>query len=166
MSDKHSRHSTLRERIVEHRFVADTLQYLWKHDIFDIEVLRPEFDGHGYDLVMTRGSIVRHIQLKTGKAKKPDKVLAGMSLMAKASACLIWIGVDDELNLKRFFWLGGMPGAAIPSLEGFDIARRRTPNTGGIRPERTAHRVIPKTAFQETTGLDDVLTRLFGKLSP
>lgn len=45
MSDKHSRHSTLRERIVEHRFVADALQHLWKRDIFDVEVLRPEFDA-------------------------------------------------------------------------------------------------------------------------
>lgn len=166
MSDKHSRHSTLRERIVEHRFVADALQHLWKRDIFDVEVLRPEFDAHGYDLVMTRGSVVRHIQLKTGKDKRPDKVLAGLSLMTKASGCLIWIGVDDELNLRRFFWFGGAPGAAMPSLEAFDVARRRTPNTSGIRPERTAHRVIPKTAFQEAAGLEDVLTRLFGDLAP
>jgi len=31
-----------------------------------VEVLRSEFDAHGYHLVMARGPIVRHIQFKTG----------------------------------------------------------------------------------------------------
>lgn len=166
MSDKHSRHSTLRERIVEHRFVADVLQYLWTRDIFDVEVLRPEFDGHGYDLVMTRSGVVRHIQLKTGKDKRPDNVQAGISLVTRPSGCLIWIEVDDHLNLKRYFWFGGPPGEPLPPFDDFGVARRPTRNKLGERPERSAHRIIPKTAFQEATGLEDVLTRLFGALSP
>lgn len=166
MSDKHSRHSTLRERIVEHRFVADALQHLWKRDIFDVEILRPEFDGHGYDLVMTRGDIVRHIQLKTGKDKRPNNVQAGVSLMGRPSGCLIWIEIDDDLNLKRYFWFGGRPGEPLPSFAEFSLARRPTHNKQGERPERAAHRVIPKTLFKEAAGLDDVLTRLFGNLSP
>jgi hypothetical protein len=32
----------------------------------NVEVLRSEFDAHGYDLVLARGHTVRHIQLKTG----------------------------------------------------------------------------------------------------
>ncbi len=31
-----------------------------------VEVLRSEFDAHGYHLVMARGPFVRHIQFKTG----------------------------------------------------------------------------------------------------
>ena len=38
--------------------------------VIDVEVLRSEFDAYGYDLVMTRGHIVRHIQLKTGSQRR------------------------------------------------------------------------------------------------
>ena len=47
-------HSTLRERIVEHVFVGDALRALWRLGGHDVEVLRSEFDAHGYDLVMAR----------------------------------------------------------------------------------------------------------------
>jgi hypothetical protein len=56
----------LRERIVEHTFVGDALRVFWRRGILDVEVLRSEFDAHGYDVVMVRGDIVRHIQFKTG----------------------------------------------------------------------------------------------------
>jgi len=68
----HSTHSTLRERIVEHVFVGEALRTLWRRGIVDVEVLRPEFDAHGYDLVIARGDIIRHIQLKTGTPKKTE----------------------------------------------------------------------------------------------
>lgn len=61
----HYAHSTLRERIVEHVFVGDALRALWKRGVTDIEVLRSEFDAGGYDLVMTHGRTVRHIQFKS-----------------------------------------------------------------------------------------------------
>ena len=67
MPEKDSIYSTLRERIVEHAFVGDALRLLWRSSVVDVEVLRTEFDAHGYDLVMTRGRIVRHIQFKTWK---------------------------------------------------------------------------------------------------
>jgi hypothetical protein len=61
-------HSTLRERIVEHVFIGDVLRTLWRHGVTDVEILRPEFDAYGYDVVMSRGAIVRHLQLKTQAA--------------------------------------------------------------------------------------------------
>jgi hypothetical protein len=83
MVDVHTHHSVLRERIIEHAFVGDALRLLWRRGIANVEVLRPEFDVHGYDLVMTRGRLVRHIQLKTGKAKKPGKVSLPLALGEK-----------------------------------------------------------------------------------
>ena len=56
--DRHFVYSTLRERIVEHVFVGDVLRTLWKRDVTDVEILRPEFDAHGYDVVMSRGDEV------------------------------------------------------------------------------------------------------------
>ncbi|MFP5277377.1 MAG: hypothetical protein ACLGPM_09685 [Acidobacteriota bacterium] len=61
----HYIHSTLRERIVEHVFVGDALRRLWQRGVTYVEVLRSEFDAGGYDLVMSHGKIVRHIQFKT-----------------------------------------------------------------------------------------------------
>ena len=63
--DRNFTHSTLRERIVEHVFVGDVLRTLWRRGVTDVEILRPEFDAHGYDVVMSRGPVVRHVQLKT-----------------------------------------------------------------------------------------------------
>jgi hypothetical protein len=56
-------HSVLRERIVEHVFVGDVLRTLWRRGVTDVEILRPEFDAHGYDVVMSCGTVVRHVQL-------------------------------------------------------------------------------------------------------
>jgi hypothetical protein len=67
----HFYYSKLRESIVEHVFAGDALRAFWRQEVFNVEVLRSEFDAFGYDLVMTRGRIVRHVQFKTGTAKKP-----------------------------------------------------------------------------------------------
>jgi len=53
--DRDFTHSTLRERIVEHVFVGDVLRTLWRRGITDVEIVWPEFDAHGYDVVMSRG---------------------------------------------------------------------------------------------------------------
>jgi hypothetical protein len=52
--DRHFTRSTLRERIVEHVFVGDVLRTLWRRGVTDLEILRPEFDAHGYDAIMSR----------------------------------------------------------------------------------------------------------------
>jgi hypothetical protein len=46
--DRHFTHSTLREWIVEQVFIGDVLRTLWRRGISDVEILRPEFDAHGY----------------------------------------------------------------------------------------------------------------------
>lgn len=78
----HYLHSTLREKIVEHVFVGEALQRLWQRGITDVEVLRSEFDTGGYDLVMNRGRIVRHIQFKASLAGgKTTSINASLKLM-------------------------------------------------------------------------------------
>jgi len=69
--DRHLGHSTLPERIVEHVLVGDVLRTLWKRDVTDVEILRPEFDAHGYEVVMNRGPIVR-------------------------CSCVVWIGLNKD----------------------------------------------------------------------
>lgn len=57
--------------IAEHVLVGDVLRTLWKRDVTDVEILRPEFDAHGYDVVMNRGPIVRR-------------------------SCVVWIGLNKD----------------------------------------------------------------------
>jgi hypothetical protein len=161
----HSTHSTLRERIVEHVFVGEALRRLWKRGILDIEVLRSEFDAHGYDLVMVHGGTMRHIQFKTGTSSRPPDVSIARSLAAKPSGCVIWIRVTPDLDdLKPFFWFGGVPGQPLPSLDSFASPRRATHNKDDVRPERVNHCLVPKAKFERVDTLDEILVKLFGEL--
>ena len=164
MANKDSLHSTLRERIVEHVFVGELLRELWRRDVTDVQVLRPEFDAHGYDLVLNRGRVVRHVQFKTGKSKEPGNVSVSLGLGAVPSGCVIWIHIDDQLNLGPFYWFGGRSGKALPSMQGFKTPRRATHNKQGVRPERSNHRVVPKGRFTRIDNIGEVLARLFGEL--
>jgi hypothetical protein len=162
MDDRNSTHSMLRERIVEHMFVAEALRVLWRHDALDVEVLRSEFDAHGYDLVMARGQIVRHIQLKTGATQVPGDVSVSLTLADKPSACVIWIRVTAALDMGPFFWFGGAPGEPLPEIKQYPVPLRATHNKKGERPPRKNHRLIPKTEFTALQTIDDVLAKLFG----
>lgn len=162
--DIHSTHSTLRERIVEHTFVADALRALWRRKIVDVEVLRSEFDAHGYDLVMVRNQVVRHIQLKTGTAPKPDKVSVPLALANKPAGCVLWIHVNDALDMGPFFWFGGAPTEPLPNIEPLEVPLRATHNSQGTKPPRVNHRLVPKSAFLELKTIEAVLEKLFGDL--
>ncbi len=159
----HHLHSSLREKIVEHVFVGEALRALWRRGVFDVEVLRAEFDAHGYDLVLGRGRIVRHIQFKTGIRDKPGRVSIPTALGDKPSGCVIWIQVDNALCMKRFWWFGGNPGEPSPSL-GERVARRIGRTAEGVRPVREGHRVLSGSAFRLIETLDEVLDTLFGSL--
>jgi hypothetical protein len=159
-------YSTLRERIVEHVFVGDALRELWRKGVHDVEVLRSEFDAHGYDLVMSRGKIVRHIQFKTGTQKRPTTVSLSRALVEKPSGCVIWIKLGPELEMGPYYWLGGPPGEPLSSITHYPNSRRVTPNKTGVRPVRKNHFDVPGSAFVARTTLGEILESLFGELSP
>jgi hypothetical protein len=158
----HFQHSTSREKIVEHVFIGDVLRALWLQDVWDVEVLRSEFDAHGYDIVMARGRIVRHIQFKTGTSRKPGDVSVALALADKPSGCVIWIRIVADLQLGPFFWFGGKPGEPLPPIAHYPNPLRPTRNKEGKRPVRQNHRKVPASAFRELPSLPDVIAALFG----
>jgi hypothetical protein len=163
-SASHYRHANLRERIVEHVFVGEALRELWQLDVTDVEVLRSEFDAHGYDLVMCRGAIVRHIQFKASTKRKPPKVSVHRSLYYKPSGCVLWIKVTDELKMGPYYWLGGAPGEPLPP-PGVDFrATKGRRNKEGKRQNRPNHVDVPGSNLQSIENLSEVLVRLFGPL--
>jgi hypothetical protein len=97
--------------------------------VADVEVLRPEFDAHGYDLVMARGPIVRHIQFKTGTSRKPVDVSVSQALAEKPSGCVIWIRVAADLDMGPFFSFGAAPGMPLPTIDGYPNPLRATHNS-------------------------------------
>lgn len=160
--ERHFTHSTLRERIVEHVFVGEVLRALWRRGITDVEILRPEFDAHGYDVVMSRGPIVRHVQLKTQAA---GKVSVGHALADKPSGCVVWIALNkDTLELGPYMWFGAAPGKPLPDISKYPNPKRATHNAEGVRPVRKNHHVLPPSAFTKLKALDDVVKQLFGSL--
>lgn len=160
----HSTHSTLRERIVEHVFIGEALRHLWRRGVTDVEVMRSEFDAFGYDLVMTRGVIQRHIQFKTGVGQKPVRVSVADALASKPSGCVIWISVTHDLDLRHYWWFGGSPGAPLPDMSEFGRPKRIGRRQEGVRPDRVNHRTAPAKRFERLDTLGDVLERLFGPL--
>jgi hypothetical protein len=161
--ETHYRQSTLRERIVEHVFIGDALRSLWRLKITDVELLRSEFDAHGYDLVMARGQLVRHIQFKTGTSK-PRNVSVALALGEKPSGCVIFIQITPALETGPFYWFGGAPGQPLPSITDYPKPARTTPNRAGEYPERQNHRDLPASALERLETLESVLTKLFGPL--
>jgi hypothetical protein len=161
---RHFETSTLRERIVEHVFLGEALRTLWRRGVVDVEVLRSEFDAHGYDLVMARGDIVRHIQFKTGKSAKPGDVSISVALVGKPSGCVLWIRVSENLDMGPFFWFGSAPGNPLPPIESYPSPKRPTHNKDGDRPLRKNHRLIPSEEFRRLETLGAVLEALFGSL--
>jgi len=165
-AESHFNHSILRERIAEHVFVGDALRELWCLGVTDVEVLRSEFDAFGYDLVMARGAIVRHIQFKTGTQKRPSMVSLSRALAEKPSGCVIWIRLGPNLEMGPYFWFGSSPGQPLPPLADYRNSKRVTANQFGVRPIRKNHFDVPGKAFSPRETLREILHDLFGELRP
>jgi len=159
----HSKHSLLRELIVEHLFVGEALRRLWRVGVSDVEVLRSETDSFGYDLVMSRQDFVRHIQLKSSKVDgKADSQKISLTLAEKPSGCVIWILITEGLLFESFLWFGGKPGMPLPSIQEMVVAKHSKGDGVGKKNHRTKHREVKRREFEKLSSLDEVLNKLFG----
>ena len=61
---KHSKHSSYREKLIEHLFVGELLKLSWTTGDCELEVGKPEVDNSGYDVILEANRIIRHVQLK------------------------------------------------------------------------------------------------------
>lgn len=153
------------EKVLEHRFVAELSTHLWLDGCRDVEVLRSEVDAHGYDLVIEANGMMRHIQLKSMiRGGKKQHVTVNTRLSAKPAGCVIWFDYDPmTLELGPFRWFGGPPGAGLPDA-GTVVARHSKANSLGHKTERTGHRVVRKSRFQQVDNLAELIQVLFGNL--
>jgi hypothetical protein len=81
------------ENIMEHAFLSDVLQHCWFVRHHRVEVIRPDVDAGGYDLVLDANGRIRHVQLKSrwkgGRSKVGTQILS--RLRDHADPCVVSI---------------------------------------------------------------------------
>ena len=94
----HYLRSSYRESLVEHLFVGSLLKHFWNRDDYNVEVLNPQVDDAGYDLVIEHGGVIRHVQLKaTFKGAKTAHVNLNAHLAEKPSGCVVAVVLEEGL---------------------------------------------------------------------
>jgi hypothetical protein len=162
--ERHFNSSVHREKLVEHLFLGELLRHFWVTGAGNLDVLKPEVDRAGYDVVLEKDHIARHVQLKTSIKKSRDtSVSINTELASHPSGCVIWIVVNDKLEFQQFLWFGAAPGLSLPDLSKFKQARHTRANARGIKSERLNTKVIPKSGFRTVLGMREISEILFGK---
>lgn len=155
--------STLREKVLERIFLTELSRALLIGHRTPFEVLRSEFDAHGYDVIVESRGIVRHVQLKAtrigGKRRDVDINLA---LAEKPGGCVVWFMADPAtLAIGPFFWLGGEPGRPLPAPDGA-VTRHSRANAAGVKGERKGLRKVPIRRFARLERIEQVAEAMFG----
>jgi hypothetical protein len=160
----HSTDSSLREKAVEHLFLGTLMGRLWCRKVNDLEILKPEVDRRGYDVVLESNGFVRHIQLKARfRGSTTASVDVHVGLLSKPGGCVIWVEFDPEtMTLERYYWFGAEAGQPLPDL-GERVARHSKGDALGRKNERPSLRVVSKGRFKILGNMDDVIDALFGE---
>lgn len=163
----HSLLSSYREMLLEHLFAGDVMRHVWLSGVKRLEVLKPQVDDGGYDMVLEGNAIVRHVQLKaTFRGSKVARFNINTGLALKPSGCVIVLLFDREtLELGPFLWFGGPPGTPLPDLERYPVAKHTKGNAQGIKLARANHRVVPRARFESVASIPAIAEKLFGSLS-
>lgn len=163
----HSRHSSYREKMLEHRFVSEVLQAMWLQGEV-VDVLKAEVDGGGFDLVLQARGVMRHVQLKTVKAGgATSEWKVALRLADYPSGCVIVITIDpDTMAIGPFLWLGDEPGLPLPGISHHKVAKHTKGDGEGTKNERPNHRVIRKSQFASLPTIGAVIDTLFGGKGP
>jgi hypothetical protein len=164
IDERQFRSSSHREKVVEHVFLGELLRYLWVARIPGVQVLKPEVDASGYDLVLSLGKVIRHVQLKTsmhdGKAARQP---IHESLGEHLSGCVVWIRLNDDLTFDQFLWFGGKPGRPLPDLTQFKRAKHTKANAEGVKAERAQTWSVPKSKFEKVPDMAGLVEKLFSR---
>jgi hypothetical protein len=168
VDNSHSLQSSLREKLLEHVFVGELLQCLWRARRRHVEVLRAETDASGYDLVLECDDVLRHVQFKSSHSDASTREVAvHVNLAKKPSGCVIWIIFDaDTLKLGPFLWLGSPPGQPLPlPLLGNRVAHHAKGNSAGVKAPRPNLRIVGKGEFKKLPTVESVAVELFGEIA-
>ena len=164
---KHTEHSSFREKLVEHLFLGELLKLSWQNGDCSLEIIKPEVDNSGYDVVVEDNGVIRHIQLKASVVGgKTANQKIHTKLQEKPSGCVIWIYFDEHtLKLGPFLFFGGAPKNSLPNINDEKVAKHSKANQYGEKAERQNIRVIRKGLFKVLEKPEEIYEELFGKKS-
>jgi hypothetical protein len=166
MTTDHSLLSSYREMLLEHLFAGAIMRHLWLSGTRRLEILKPQVDDGGYDLVLEAASIVRHVQLKaTFRGSKVRRFNINTRLADKPSGCVVVLLFDStNLDFGPFLWFGGEPGRPLPNL-GHRIGRHTKGNAKGIKSSRPSIRVLSRSSFKTIHSIAVLSKLMFGQLA-
>lgn len=164
--EKHYLHSSFREKLLEHLFVAELLKRSWAEHSCDLEIAKPEVDSKGYDLIAEKVGVVRHIQLKsTKRGGNAAHQNIHIALASKPSGCVVWFEFDENtLELGPFRFLGDEPSKKLPPIDHLPIAKHPKANAEGKKTERPQLRRVAKGKFELIDSFDELYRVLFEQL--
>ena len=159
MKDNHE--SVYREKIVEHSLATQLLIHDWKTGAAKVDILKPEIDRFGYDLLVIRGSVSRFLQIKSSTITSPvGSHKVHVNLLNQPNGCVIWVVVKEDLSFSSFRVIIPEVGCSIGE-QLFKVATHTKRNAQGVRTSRPNIRTIPKTRFEIVPSFEGVFSKLF-----
>lgn len=151
------------ESCIEHIFLAKVLTALWQRNhLKKLQISSSEIDDFGYDVILTLGTVTRHIQLKQSHSEAKASFVKVNSLLGNVpSGCVIWVFFTlNTLDISHYLFFGGEPGESI-ELSGFASATHTKRDATGKQSIRPAIRKIPKSKFTPINSTDELIDELF-----
>lgn len=159
------RNSSYVENVLRHNLLSGLLSLAWQTSPnTKLQIYTGEVDDVGSDIVLTFGKVTWHIQLKGANTKATKtEVEVNVALATAPSGCVVWMVYDlSDLSIRKFLFFGNRPGAPLPELTKYKIARRATHNSKGERPRRPNIRCVPKSSFVAAGDYSELAKLLFG----
>jgi hypothetical protein len=138
---------------------------MWCRNHVNVDVLKPEVDAAGYDVVFSHGRVMRHVQIKAslmGGASAEQQISGDLAI--HQSPCVVWAIVDNSLRFQHFYWYGAAPGEPLPEIAGLKPARQARANAQGVKAFRLNTWRLPRSKFTRVNTVDGIAERLFGAL--
>lgn len=153
------------ENILTHAFVADLSSWVWRYDPYaSLQVSRAEVDDSGFDLVLTHGATVRHIQLKQAHAEKTPRAFSvRVSFATIPGACVVVLShALSDLRLMSYGYYGDSPVRPMPYIEAERTTKKPGHRTKGGSPKlRLNYRDVPYSRFKRGLTAVALLNELF-----
>jgi hypothetical protein len=168
-NSENSTRSSHRESIIEHLFIGEVLKVLWNEQATQVEVLKPQVDDAGYDIVIeckrkskSDTSTPCYIQLKSAfVGAKTAKVSLSKKLTSKTHWCVIWVFFDPKFTLKSYLCFGTATGKTSSDIAKLKTTKHSKADTNKIKADRPGHCDVPKGEFKEFVLIKDVIDKLF-----
>ena len=169
INSENSTRSSHRESIIEHLFIGEILKGLWNAHATQVEVLKPQVDDAGYDIVIeckrnskSDTSIPCYIQLKSAfVGSKTAKVSLSKKLTSKPHWCVIWVFFDSRFALKSFLSFGTATGQTSSDIAKFKSTKHSKGDAKGNKAVRPGHFDVPKSKFVVLDSIPEVIGKLF-----